>query len=74
MTTRTPTIRSQRELRRLFWDQHPQLDRRKIADYAGTGTMYRTDTRCAWTDWIDMLSKCGAISEALASRATLEGR
>ena len=62
---------TQRDLRRAFWEQHPQLDRRKIPNYDGTGVMFTTDTRCAWVDWIDCLSKDGQISEGLADRATL---
>jgi hypothetical protein len=66
------SITTQRELRRAFWAQHPQLDRRKIRNYAGNGTMYRTDTRCAWCDFIDAMSRSGEISDDLAQRATLE--
>lgn len=64
-------ITTQRELRRIFWQTFPHLPKRKIADYSGNGTMYRTDTRCAWVDWIDSLQKNGDITEELAERATL---
>jgi hypothetical protein len=64
-------ITTQRELRRMFWAQHPALQRKKITNYSGNGTMYVTDTRCAWCDWIDSLSKDGAISQELAGRAEL---
>lgn len=64
-------ITTQKELRREFWAQHPHLPRRKIRNYAGTDTMYPTDTRCAWVDWIDYMQKDGQISDALADRATL---
>ena len=67
-----PTITTQRELRRQFWKAFPNLSRRKIKHYSGYGTMYRADTRVAWCDWIDALSKSGEISEALADRATLD--
>ncbi len=63
---------NQRELRRAFWEQHPNLSRRKIRNYSGNGTMYRTDTRVTWCDWLDAMSKCGAISQKLAERATLD--
>jgi len=66
------TYTTQPLLRAAFWRTFPDLDRRRIPNYSGNGTMYRTDTRCAWCDWIDALSKDGEISEALASRATLE--
>lgn len=62
---------NQRELRRSFWELFPTLDRRKITDYSGKGKMYRTDTRCAFVDWIDGLSKDNRISDELASRASL---
>lgn len=65
-------ITTQRELRRLFWQEHPNLSRRKIKNYSGNGTMHVTDTRCAWGDWIDALSKDGMISQELAERATLD--
>ena len=64
-------ITTQRALRKLFWSEHPQLPRRRIPHYSGNGTMYPTDTRCAWCDWLDAMSKAGAISQELAYRATL---
>lgn len=65
-------ITNQRELRKAFWEQHPNLQRRKITNYSGNGTMHVTDTRCAWCDWIDALSKDNIISQELAQRATLD--
>ena len=64
-------ITTQRELRREFWATFPDLPRRKIKNYAGTGTMHVTDARVAWCDWIDALCKGGDISPELAERATL---
>lgn len=64
-------ITSQRQLRREFWATFPNLPRKRIKNYAGTGLMYRTDTRCAFVDWLDALQKGGDISQALAQRATL---
>lgn len=64
-------ITNQRELRREFWRTFPHLPRRRITNYSGNGTMHRTDTRVAWCDWLDMLSKDGSISQDLAQRATL---
>jgi hypothetical protein len=64
-------ITTQTELRRQFWRDHPHLDRKKIIDYSGAGTMYATDTRCAWVDYIDALCKNREISPMLADRATL---
>jgi len=65
-------ITTQRELRRVFWQEHPNLTRKKIPNYAGNGRMHVTDTRCAFTDWIDYLSKDNQISQELAQRATLD--
>jgi hypothetical protein len=62
---------SQKEIRAAFWAAHPTLPRRKIRDYAGTGRMHVTDTRCAFVDFVDYLQTSGQISEALANRATL---
>lgn len=64
-------ITTQKQIRREFWETHPNLPRRRIPNYSGNGTMYPTDTRCAFTDFLDYLSKSGDISEALADRATL---
>ena len=54
-----------------FWREHPMLSRTKIPNYSGKGTMYVTDTRCAFCDYVDMLSKDGSISQDLAQRITL---
>jgi hypothetical protein len=65
-------ITNQRDLRRSFWEAHPGLSRRKITNYAGTGKMHVTDTRVAFVDYVDYLSKDNMISEELADRATLD--
>lgn len=64
-------ITSVRQLRREFWETFPHLTRKKITAYSGKGKMYVTDTRCAFVDWLDSLSKNGEISQELAERATL---
>lgn len=58
-------ITTQAEMRREFWRQHPDLDRRKVKGD------YKTDTRIAWCDFIEHMARSGQISEALAQRATL---
>jgi hypothetical protein len=63
---------TQRQVRRAFWEAHPNLPKRKIKNYSGNGTMHVTDTRCAFTDFIDMLSKNDNISQELAQRVTLD--
>jgi hypothetical protein len=65
------TYTNQKQIRAAFWDAHPEANRRKITDHAGTGKMHTTDTRCAFVDFVDHLSRSGRISEALANRATL---
>lgn len=64
-------ITTQKELRRRFWQDNPQADRRKITDYSGQGKMHTTDTRCTFCDWLDAQHRAGLISDALADRATL---
>lgn len=67
-----PSITNQRDLRRAFWEQNPELSRQRITDYTGKGRMYTTDTRVAWVDWIDAMQRSGEISAELAQRATLD--
>ena len=62
---------SQKQIRAAFWAAHPTLPRRKIRDYAGTGRMHVTDTRCTFADYVDELQRDGEISDALAHRVTL---
>lgn len=65
---------TQRAIRAAFWRDHAGVagvSRKRIKNYSGNGTMHNTDTRCAFTDYIDMLSRNGDISEELASRVTL---
>lgn len=62
---------TQKEVRAAFWREHPNLSRRKIPNYSGNGTMHVTDTRCAFCDYVDMLSRSGEISPDLAERVTL---
>ena len=64
-------MQTQKEVRAAFWATHPEADRKKIADYEGTGKMYCTDTRCAFIDYVDYLCRSGEISEKLAERVTL---
>jgi hypothetical protein len=62
-------IKTLSALRAQFWQDHPEYahqwkPRKRQNDYP-------TDTRCAWVDYVDAMARCGEISEALASRATL---
>lgn len=54
-----------------FWAENPRLPRRKIRDYSGRGTMYPTDTRVAFSDYVDMLHRDGLISDEVAQNVTL---
>jgi len=65
------TYTTQKQIRAAFWTAFPELPRRKIPDYAGTGRMYPTGTRCAFVDFVDDLSRAGDISPELADRVTL---
>lgn len=65
-------ITTQKALRAAFWERHPNLQRRKIRNYAGNGKMHVTDTRCAWCDFVDAMSRGDVISQELAQRATLD--
>lgn len=65
-------ITTQPQLRKAFWEAHPNLSRKRIKDFTGKGTMYTTDTRVAWTNFVDAMSKDNQISQDLASRATLK--
>lgn len=63
-------ITNQKELRRAFWQAFE--DDSRITKRRGRDGDYLTDTRVAWCDWIESLSRDGTISEALAQRATLD--
>lgn len=63
---------TQREFRKMFWERHPELSRKRIKNYSGTGTMYCTDTRVAFVDFVDSMRRDGAISADFASMVTLK--
>ncbi len=60
-------ITTQKELRRAFWEENPDLQRRS----GWTQNDYPADTRARWVDFVDHMFRSGTISEALADRATL---
>lgn len=64
-------ITTQKELRRVFRECHPDLDFRKVENYSRNSTMYKADTRCAFVDFVDSMSRNGQITQELAERATL---
>jgi hypothetical protein len=69
---------TQKQIRAAFWAaakrgefQPLRVTSKQIANYSGNGKMHTTDTRCAFVDWLDGLSKSGEVSDDLANRATL---
>lgn len=64
-------ITTQKEIRRLFWLEHPEADKGKITSYDGKGKMYKTDTRVAFVDFVCNLEANRQISPELAQRVTL---
>ena len=62
----TPSITTQRDLRRSFWEAHPTASRKR-----GRDGDYLTDTRVAFCDFVESLARDGFITENLARRATL---
>jgi hypothetical protein len=67
-------LTTQKQVRAEFWREHKGvkgITPRRITNYSGNGKMHNTDTRCAFADFVDYLSKDGAISEELASKVTL---
>jgi hypothetical protein len=64
-------ITNQKELRRVFWETYPDLQKKKITDYSGNGKMHVTDTRCAFADFIDQLRRDDLITSEMAQKVTL---
>ena len=69
---------TQRQVRKAFWQAWRDgmfgslnVTPRRIKNYSGNGKMHNTDTRTAFCDFVDELSKCGRLSEGLADRVTL---
>lgn len=69
---------TQKQVRAAFWDAWRRgeftglsVTPRRITNYSGNGKMHNTDTRCAFADFVDMLSKSGQLAEGLSERVTL---
>jgi hypothetical protein len=64
---------NQNQIRAAFWESHPECEIK--ARQNGTLTKGQNaqvcDTRCAFVDYVDSLSRDGVISEKLANRVTL---
>jgi hypothetical protein len=50
------------------------LDYKTIKEHGGQGRIYTTDTRCAFTDYVDAMHRDGQISDRLAQSAHLTPR
>ena len=66
---KTYSMNTQVAVRLGFWEAFPELDRTKTT--MNGERIYKTDTRCAFVDYVDALQKGGQISERLAQRVTL---
>ena len=67
---------NQKQIRTAFWQAFPDLPRRRYRyswrhNDKTAELVYPTETRCAFVDYLDYLSRSGQITEALANRATL---
>lgn len=62
-------MRTIKEVRESFWANHPEFKE----DYRKTykQNQYKTDIRCCFVDYVNMLRQNGEISEKLAYRVTL---
>jgi hypothetical protein len=67
------TYTTQSQIRAAFWRDHPvaYMVARARGTLSKRQNRQTTTTRCAFVDYVDMLQKSGAISEALAARVTL---
>ena len=61
-------LTTQREVRRAFWDEHPECARIRRP---GSQNNQLVGVRVAWVDYIELLARNGEISESLAQRVTL---
>lgn len=62
------TFKTEAQVRRAFWQGWEGRPRPKKLP----GGDWPTDVRCEFVDFVDMLSRDGHISPALAARATLD--
>lgn len=69
---------TQKQVREAFWQawrdgqfKGMNVTPRRITNYSGNGKMHNTDTRCAFVDFLDGLSKSNMLKDGLVERATL---
>jgi hypothetical protein len=60
-------ITTQKELRRAFWEENPDLQRHGNKPQ----NAYPANVRARWVEFVDHMYREGIITEALADRATL---
>lgn len=71
-------LKTEKQVRSAFWQAWREgqfaglnVTPRQITDYSGHGKMHNTDTRTAFVDWLDSMSRDGQVSQELAERVTL---
>ena len=76
---RSYQLTTQKQVRQAFWEAYRRGDfaglnvsPRKITNFSGNGRMHNTDTRVAFSDFVDMLSKDGQLKDGLVERVTLD--
>jgi len=69
---------TQKQVRQAFWYAHKSgqfegmnVTPKRITNYSGNGKMHNTDTRCAFCDFVDGLSRNGELADGLVERVTL---
>jgi hypothetical protein len=62
-------MKTQNEVRRQFWIEHPELKGEYKRTYRQN--QYNATIRSQFVTWVDILQKDGRISEKLADRVTL---
>lgn len=60
------------QVRTAFWQEYPELSDKKIKGFMPFERMYTCDTRTAFVNFVDNLSRAGYISLKLTQAATLE--
>lgn len=59
---------------KMFWENHPEFKKtKKITDYTGTGKMWPTDVRAAFSNFIDMLAADHELTPEQVQSITLSG-
>ena len=61
-------ITSQKKIRELFWEYHPECTKKKEK----ISKDYCTDTRVTFCDFIENLSRSGHITDKMMNKVTLK--